>query len=506
MKKKWIVCGVIALLLITSIFIILICWANPVSNPNKEDPSIEIPVEPPETPDIPNIPVEPTNPEVPEENEKDDEKNDNTDNDGDTDSGEDANGGEDVDNEQDTDDNQDEEENVIVGVEIPFTFKEGVLTGYKGDETEITLPTSYRFAGTRTVKTVFESADELYNWCLNQRRDYWNFRITIKLANGEDYVVRDIFFIYHELSEMSGAFPATYVEEVEVFVEGDDIQVTTIGENAFSGSQLTKVVIPDCITEIESGAFNYCVNLTDVEFSNNLVKIGDYAFSGCSNLTEINLPNSLVEIGQSGFQHCTSLQDFILPDSVTTLGYLAFADCTSLENAYLPKNAVNLGYCIFERCSGLRTARVESNVEVLAGEIFAFCVNLTDVELPEGITKIEFCMFYGCTSLRSIKIPESVVELDERIFYECTSLVELDLPENLTTIIISDPYYQCGLVYGCSSLERIIIRSKTQVDLTELYKSYKKGTYFEIYVPDDLLEQYQIQYPELDLHAISEHE
>ena len=73
-----------------------------------------------------------------------------------------------------------------------------------------------------------------------------------------------------------------------------------------------------CLEEIEAGAFEGCVNLAEVRFSDALQEIRSSAF--CD----------------------TALDEVILPDSVTTIGSGVFFGCTSLEKITWPKNLEQL--------------------------------------------------------------------------------------------------------------------------------------------------------------------
>lgn len=462
MKKFWITFGAIAFALILGTGIILLCCLPKAAPYNdKNDPAIEIPVDP-ETP-----------PENPDNKDKDKEEEKDPNEQPDDPKPEQP---EDPKPEQPEDHNEEE----IVGTVIPFSFNDGAIVGYSGNDKEITIPTSYSFGGYKTEETTFENIWDFYDWYHRNQFEWKGKEITIKLANGEDYVIYNSSNILPELENIEDAFPIIYIDKKEVFVEGNDFQVDTIGASAFSGKQFSKVEIPYGITKIEN-----------------------YAFSGCSSMTELSLPNSLIEIEQAGFYKCTALESLTIPDSVTTLGYLAFSECTSITSVVLPKNAVNLGMCIFENCYGLVYARVESEITRLSNENFAHCTSLKTVELPDNLVEIGGCQFFGCTSLEYIKIPDTVKVIGERSFNNCTSLVELDLPASLTELKISSDYYKIGLVYNCPALERIIIRSEIQIDLTELNKSYQYGTRCDIYIADELLTSYQQTYPNMRFLGLS---
>lgn len=69
--------------------------------------------------------------------------------------------------------------------------------------------------------------------------------------------------------------------------------VTKIGPDAFSNNkQITKIGIPDSVSEISNSAFENCTSLTTVNLYNkqNVINLGPNAFNGCISLNEIKVP------------------------------------------------------------------------------------------------------------------------------------------------------------------------------------------------------------------------
>jgi hypothetical protein len=58
----------------------------------------------------------------------------------------------------------------------------------------------------------------------------------------------------------------------------DVLPVTSIESDAFYGSSITSVTIPNSVTSIGDDAFSYC-SLTSVTIGNSVTSIGDYAFA-----------------------------------------------------------------------------------------------------------------------------------------------------------------------------------------------------------------------------------
>ncbi len=87
--------------------------------------------------------------------------------------------------------------------------------------------------------------------------------------------------------------------------------VTKIADSAFAGTSserntlLTKVTLPDTLTEIGSDAFAYCSSLVQVIFPNSLKKIGDRAFLCCSNFKKLGVLPANITLGDRAFDSIT---------------------------------------------------------------------------------------------------------------------------------------------------------------------------------------------------------
>ncbi len=93
----------------------------------------------------------------------------------------------------------------------------------------------------------------------------------------------------------------TKVTETEIPSEIDGMPVTRIGSTAFYGCALTSIVIPEGVTEIESGAFWHSAALADVKLPSTLTTIQGFAFNDCAALADIAIPESVTYIGNAAF-------------------------------------------------------------------------------------------------------------------------------------------------------------------------------------------------------------
>lgn len=86
--------------------------------------------------------------------------------------------------------------------------------------------------------------------------------------------------------------------------------VTTIGNGIFQfNNSITSVVIPDSVTTIGDNAFDQCESLKTVTFGTNsqLTTIGGSAFSFCPNIESISISDSVTSIGKYAFYYCDTI-------------------------------------------------------------------------------------------------------------------------------------------------------------------------------------------------------
>lgn len=75
---------------------------------------------------------------------------------------------------------------------------------------------------------------------------------------------------------------------------------------AFAGSNLTDITIPNTVTDIGVGAFRYSA-LTSIIIPNGVTKIWAHAFYHCTSLKSVTLSNSITQIQRDAFWDCTAL-------------------------------------------------------------------------------------------------------------------------------------------------------------------------------------------------------
>ncbi|MDR3293961.1 MAG: leucine-rich repeat protein [Clostridiales bacterium] len=112
--------------------------------------------------------------------------------------------------------------------------------------------------------------------------------------------------------------------------------ITHIGESAFRRSRLLNIIIPDGVTKIADETFQFCYLLQSVFLPDGLTEIGSRAFGHCVSLWSITIPDGVTKIADETFRYCTELRQITLPKGLTEIGAYAFRECTSADSIDIP--------------------------------------------------------------------------------------------------------------------------------------------------------------------------
>lgn len=238
----------------------------------------------------------------------------------------------------------------------------GTLKAYNGSETSVIIPeeidgmpvtkyyynafegsnvTEITFPSTITDITKLSGADKLETINLPKTlksvtpryiADCPNLQ-NINIESGGDFISDD-GVLYSADGKTLVCFPAGRTGE---FTVPDGVEV--IGDNAFTGSKLTKVTLPKGVVRLGKYAFHKA-QLSEIILPEGLAEIGNYAFAD-SGLKSIVLPNGLTKIGNSTFAGC-QITEIALPEGLAEIGSSAFSQ-TKLTELYLPDSIESCG-------------------------------------------------------------------------------------------------------------------------------------------------------------------
>ena len=252
---------------------------------------------------------------------------------------------------------------------------------------------------------------------------------------------------------------------------------TSIGKNAFQGCvNLTEVSLPTdgALTKVADGVFTNMANLQTVSFTGvggTLTSIDNNAFKG-TGITEIEIPEGVTSIGKYAFQNCASLTKISLPASLTSIGEDAIDGCDKLSS--IDVAADNENFSFNDGAFYVETRVDETKVEVtlamvlpsrpqgpfvvpervtsIAGYAFAD-TNVSEVRFMNADTKLENYAFANAAKLEKVTLPANLTEISEGAFMN-SGLKEIVIPANITDIYAS-------AFSGCSSLTSVTFEGET---------------------------------------------
>ena len=258
--------------------------------------------------------------------------------------------------------------------------------------------------------------------------------------------------------------------------------VKDIGNNAFQGCPNLKEIIftnPDRNNNnliIRVSAFQDCPNLTTCEIPARAYQVVGNIFKGCTSLKEVkvnaNNPYYFTQDGvlfgpalvnyQPQYEDAYTLQSYpagregayTIPSSVNgkTIDQIwtsGFEGAASLTDITIPASIGRLGTAAFES-TGLTHVTIPDTVKQVDPAVFQNCTKLVSVKLPAGLAEIDQYMFANCISLQYVDMPDSITKINIYAFHNCTSLTSLALPKGLTSLSV-------GCFEKCYNLQHVVV-------------------------------------------------
>ena len=142
-----------------------------------------------------------------------------------------------------------------------------------------------------------------------------------------------------EADEQMSVF--TFTTKAVVVGGGTQISCTISGYSGSGGD----VIIPNGVTTIGKGIFQFKTSITSVVIPDSVTTIGDNAFDQCEGLKTVTFGTNsqLTTIGGSAFSFCPLIESISISDSVTSIGKYAFYYCNSLSTVYYGGTAEDWG-------------------------------------------------------------------------------------------------------------------------------------------------------------------
>ena len=263
-----------------------------------------------------------------------------------------------------------------------------------------------------------------------------NLKVTGQINATDFYFMRDKMDILQALN----------LKEV-VITEYESSGADEIPYEAMRGkSSLMRLVLPDKLTKIGSGAFNECNNIVgSLLIPDGVTEIKESAFSGCKSMTgTLSLPSTLNKIGSYAFSNCGFSCNLILPAQLTYIGESVFSCCYNLYgDLHLPDGITKINNGTFQCCIGL-----SGSIEIPEGvtEIGDYAFGFTGYDgyyngnfsgtltLPQSLISIGKGAFMGTGLRGELNLPENLVIIPDQAFLRCDFSGELKIPETVAVI------------------------------------------------------------------------
>ena len=162
----------------------------------------------------------------------------------------------------------------------------------------------------------------------------------------------------------------------------------------------------------------YKSDITIVVIEECVTSIGEYAFKGHTALTSVSIASSVATIGNSAFNGCTSLTTINGASGVTDAGAKSiFADTYWLNNR--PDGLTYVGHVAYKFKGDATSVNLDAGTTQIADKCF-LSSQITSIDIPTTVTSIGANAF-ACSALTSVIIPASVKIIGNNAF-EASSL------------------------------------------------------------------------------------
>ena len=204
------------------------------------------------------------------------------------------------------------------------------------------------------------------------------------------------------------------VKHLTILSEYNGRSITYIGESAFYNEHIESAEIHEGIVNIYSNAFRRCPSLTSIIIPSSVEFISSGVFWECS-LTKVSIPENVTQIFKDTFHGCYDLKEVNIPNGCTYIGEAAFQGCRSLEKVTFPSGLTTIKALAFNGCDGLKEITIPGSVKEMGVGAFS-AKGIINLKIESGVTCIGLFAFSGCYYLKQITIPMSVTIIEQNAF------------------------------------------------------------------------------------------
>ncbi len=163
---------------------------------------------------------------------------------------------------------------------------------------------------------------------------------------------------------------------------------------------------------------------------------------GCIGISKVTIPNTVTEIQRGAFVYTKRIQSISISSSVKTIAADVFSGNNCLKftvdsnNKYFQAINGDLyskdGKTLVS-ATGSSMTKIPSFVEVIGGDAFCGNNHIVDITIPATVKKISYAAFASCKNLRNVIIEGNGLTTVESRAFQSTKLISLNIPASVTS-------------------------------------------------------------------------
>ena len=163
---------------------------------------------------------------------------------------------------------------------------------------------------------------------------------------------------------------------------------------------------------------------------------------GCIGISKVTIPNTVTEIQRGAFVYTKRIQSISISSSVKTIAADVFSGNNCLKftvdsnNKYFQAINGDLyskdGKTLVS-ATGSSMTKIPSFVEVIGGDAFCGNNHIVDITIPATVKKISYAAFASCKNLRNVIIEGNGLTTVESRAFQTTNLISLNIPASVTS-------------------------------------------------------------------------
>ena len=163
---------------------------------------------------------------------------------------------------------------------------------------------------------------------------------------------------------------------------------------------------------------------------------------GCIGISKVTIPNTVTEIQRGAFVYTKRIQSISISSSVKTIAADVFSGNNCLKftvdsnNKYFQAINGDLyskdGKTLVS-ATGSSMTKIPSFVEVIGADAFCGNDHIVDITIPATVKKISYAAFASCDNLRNVIIEGNGLTTVESRAFQTTKLISLNIPASVTS-------------------------------------------------------------------------